>query len=325
MIFATKRIQICMLPALFILVISGGCDKSDKKEGETDTIVLKTRQESIPADAVKRTPETDVYPPVLHSDDWETPVPLDSMINTAGGEDSPFIPADRDELYFFFTPDVSIPAEQQVSDGVTGIYVSEYLNNTWQPARRVMLQDPGKLALDGAEFVQGNTMLFASAREGYTGIHWFRSEYMNNRWTNWQLADFDPAYEVGELHIHNEELYYHSSRNGGKGQYDIWMLTLTGGEWQNPVNIEAVNSSDMEGWPYITPDGNELWFTRIYLGSPAVYRSEKNTGSWQEPELIISQFAGEPTLDKDGNIYFVHHFYEEGVMIEADIYVALKK
>ena len=41
--------------------------------------------------------------------------------------------------------------------------------------------------------------------------------------------------------------------------------------------------------------------------------------------MIISQFAGEPTLDNEGNVYFVHHFYKNEVMIEADIYVAYKK
>ena len=46
---------------------------------------------------------------------------------------------------------------------------------------------------------------------------------------------------------------------------------------------------------------------------------------WQEPELIISQFAGEPTLDNEGNLYFTHHFFEDSKMIEADIYVAMKK
>jgi hypothetical protein len=41
--------------------------------------------------------------------------------------------------------------------------------------------------------------------------------------------------------------------------------------------------------------------------------------------LIISQFAGEPTLDAEGNLYFVHHFYLDGKQIEADIYVAYRK
>jgi len=91
------------------------------------------------------------------------------------------------------------------------------------------------------------------------------------------------------------------------------------------VNIEAVNSAEDEGYPYLSVDGKELWFTRTYLGTPAVFRSEKVNGIWQSPELIISQFAGEPTLDSKGNVYFVHHFYKEGVMLEADIYIAQRR
>ena len=41
--------------------------------------------------------------------------------------------------------------------------------------------------------------------------------------------------------------------------------------------------------------------------------------------MIVSQFAGEPTVDWQGNLYFVHHYYEEGKMIEADLYVAYRK
>lgn len=289
-----------------------------------EAVPLPDRQSKIPADAVKITPENDNYPPQLHSDEYENPVPL-AVINTAGAEDSPFIPADRDELYFFFTPDVRVPVEKQILDGVTGIYVSEISNGAFQEPERVMLQKSGKLALDGCEFVQGNDMLFCTAREGYTGLHWFSAQYKDGEWTDWENTDFDPEYEVGELHVHENELYYHSTKAGGMGGTDIWMLTNIDGEWVNPVNVEVVNSAENEGMPYVTPDGNELWFNRWYMGSPAVFRSKKIDGQWQEPELIISQFAGEPTLDKDGNVYFVHHFYENGQMLEADIYVAYRK
>ena len=182
-----------------------------------------------------------------------------------------------------------------------------------------------KLALDGAQFIENNEMHFVSAREGYTGLHWFRAKFENGSWTNLQEQVFNPDYEVGELHIYGNELFYHSSRVGGKGNLDIWMLTEIDRDWKNPINIDAVNSAENEGWPYINPYGNKLWFTRIYQGSPAIFRSKKVGNDWQEPELIISQFAGEPPLDKQGNIYFVHHFYIDGKMIEADIYVAFKK
>ncbi len=316
-----NKISLYALAVAVLVFVIPLCSCTESEEPEP----LVTRAESIPDDAVKMTPATDLFPPVLHSDDYEYPVPVDTPVNTAGGEDSPFIPADRDELYFFFTPDVSIPAELQLTDKVTGIYVSQYKDGVWQEPERVLLQTPGKLALDGCEYVQGNEMLFASYREGYTGPHWFSAEYVGGEWTNWQLADFNEDYEVGELHIWEDELYYHSGRSGGKGKYDIWMLERIDGEWQNPVNVEIVNSEEDDGWPYVTPDGNELWFTRMYMGTPALFRSRRTDGQWQEPELIISQFAGEPTLDKSGNIYFVHHYYENGQMIEADIYVAYRK
>lgn len=112
---------------------------------------------------------------------------------------------------------------------------------------------------------------------------------------------------------------------GGKGSRDIWMLSRNGGEWVAPVNVEAVNTEVDEALPFVTADGQQLWITRWYQGSPAVFRSKRVGGEWQEPELIVSTFAGEPTLDWEGNLYFLHHFYEDGVLIEADIYVAYRK
>jgi hypothetical protein len=291
-------------------------------------ITLHERLEAIPANAQKMLPGNDIYPPVLHSNMYEIPVPLSDPITTAGAEDSPFILPDGKTLYFFFTPDVKIPPEKQLLDGVTGIYQSvKTPNGNWSKPERVILNDD--IALDGAEFVQSDTLWFCSARPGYSGINWFTAKMINGQWRNWEYSggQFPASYEVGELHftVDGQELYYHSLRAGGKGGYDIWMTRKIDGKWQEPVNIEAVNTADNEGWPCISPDGNELWFNGTYMGTPAVFRSVKVNGNWTKPELIISQFAGEPSVDSQGNIYFVHHFYKDSVMLEADIYVAKKK
>ncbi len=285
------------------------------------------RESLIPQNATKITPDSDLSPPVLHSSEWEQPVPLPYPVSTAGAEDSPFITPDGKTLYFFFTPDVNVPVEKQVIDGVTGIYVSRKINNTWTKPERVWLQDPGKLSLDGCAFVQDNRIWFCAAREGYTGLHWFTAEFVEGKWQNWNIVDFNPEYEVGELHISadGKQLYYHSSKEGGKGNYDIWVSYKENNEWQQPKNLEAVNSPENDGWPFLSQDGSELWFLRTYLGTPAIFRSKRTNGAWSEPELIISQFAGEPSLDNEGNIYFVHHYYDNGKMIEADIWVARRK
>ncbi len=313
---AMGKLLLCLMLGI---IVASGCGEPNEPE---QTL---TREETIPDEAIKMLPETDSYPPILHSSEFGEPVPVPGLINTAGAEDSPFIPAGSQQIYFFFTPDPSIPAEKQLLDGVTGIWVSNWQGGQWQEPERVRLQDKGKLALDGCTFVSGNLMYFCSAREGYTGIHWFTAEFEDGKWQHWANADFPDEFEVGELHIRGDELYYHSSYAGGKGSNDIWMLKRVNGEWQNPVNIAAVNTAENEGMPFLTSDGLELWFHRFYQGAPAVFRSRRVNGEWQAPEMIVSKFAGEPTLDWQGNLYFVHHFYRDNKMIEADIYVAYRK
>jgi len=298
----------------------------DNSNEEIDEREEVTRESRLPSDIIKQSPDTDLHPPILHSDEYETPILLE-IISTSGAEDSPFILPSGDKLYFFFTPDVRVPANEQLLDGVTGIWESNKVDGIWQEPTRVWLQEVGKLALDGAAFVRDDEMWFASAREGYTGVNMFTSTYDGENWVDWtRVSDqFVNEYRVGEMHIYSNELYYHSDLEGGKGNFDIWMIRRIDDEWTTPTNIEVVNTEEMDGYPFISSNGEEMWFCRTYLGTPAVYRSVRVEGVWQEPELIVSQFAGEPTLDDEGNLYFVHHYFIDGVMIEADIYVAYKK
>jgi hypothetical protein len=315
---------------LLSLLLMTGCPATSPTASTPEpekTLEVIDRESKIPPGQVKITPETDLYPPVLHSDEFQEPVPMPYPINTAGAEDSGFMMPDGQTFYFWFTPDPGAPLEEQLNDGVTGIYVAQKVGGEWQKPERIMLQDADKLALDGCVFVKDDTMWFCSARTGYTGLHWFTATYQDGQWGSWHLADFPPDYEVGELHItaDGQELYFHSARAGGQGQFDIWVCRNENGNWLPPQNVTAVNSPENDGWPSLSQDGNELWFTRTYMGSPAIFRSKRVNGEWQEPELIISQFAGESSIDAQGNIYFTHHFFKDGVMLEADFYVAYRK
>ncbi|MFN2282528.1 MAG: hypothetical protein ACK2TZ_11745 [Anaerolineales bacterium] len=299
---------------LFALLIAG-CSQS--------SIEIPNRESLIPSDAPKMSPENDPLPPVLLSNDFEEPVPLPYPVNTRGAEDSAFILPDGNTLYVWFTPNNRMDVIEQSQDLVTGIYQFQREAEGWSTPERIWLVKPGEPHLDGCGFFQGNRLWICGVRQGYEGLHWFTSEYVDGSWSIAQLDDFPASYEVGELHISRDgnTLYYHSSRPGGQGGLDIWVSEKVNGAWGEPVNLEAVNSSHDEGWPALNPQEDELWITRDY----GIWRSKKVNGVWTEPEEIVSTLAGEATIDQHGNVYFTHHYFEGDTMIEADIYVIRRK
>jgi hypothetical protein len=299
----------------------------DKLEYKNKFYIID-RTTAIPDDLDKITPDQDLYPPQLHSTLYEEPIPMPGPINTAGAEDSPFILPCGCDFYFVFVPDIRIPPEKQLIDGASGIYVTKKVDGTWVEPERVILNDD--VSLDGCHFIQGDTMWFCSVRAGnFREVDLYNAHYENGMWTEWNNVGekLNVEFQVGEMHISSDgsELFFHSNREGGFGGTDIWVTRMIDGEWLEPTNVEAVNSVDNEGMPFLNQAGEELWFNKQYLGSPGIYVSKKVDGVWREPQLVLSQFAGEPSLDETGNIYFVHHFYKDGVMLEADIYVAYRK
>lgn len=290
-----------------------------------------SRLESIPANAVKMTPEQDSFPPVA-APGWSQPVPVE-WVNTAGAEDSPFIMPDGQTLYFFFTPDINIPAQEQVGDGVTGIWMTTHSREIWVE-QRVLLADLAEPHLDGCPFVMDDWMAFCSIRAGnQREIDIYTAEFKDGRWINVQNwgEPINQEYRVGELHVTDGNLYFGSDRPGGFGELDLWVSHWDGQDWETPVNLgPAVNTSHSENRPFVTADSSELWFdapSLIHPG-PSVFRSARlPDGSWGKPEEIIWSFAGEPTLTGDAKtLYFVHHYItaDTSQMIEADIYVSYR-
>ena len=288
-----------------------------------EDVEIPDREDLIPAEAVKMSPEIDGLPPILYSDEFEDPVPLPYPVNTRGAEDSAFIMPDGRTLYVWFTPNNRMDVFEQAEDLVTGIYQFERTGDGWGSPERVWLVEPGQPHLDGCGFFLGNKVWICGVRQEHEGLHWFTSEFRDGRWSTAILDDFDPAYEVGELHISKggTQLFFHSSRAGGQGGLDIWKSEKIAGIWQPPVNLEHVNSQYDEGWPALNPQEDELWITKNY----GIWRSKKVDGVWQEPVEIVGSLAGEATIDTDGNVYFTHHYFENDTMIEADIYVIYRK
>ena len=290
---------------------------------------------AVPPGRTKGRPDRDAIPPRLHSDLWEKPVPLPGAVNTAGMEDSPFILPDGNTLYFWFTPDPNVAPRKQLFDGTTGIWVSRrQADGRWGTPTRVLLQgEADGLVLDGCPFVQDDVLYFCSARGGNLGeLDVWKASRRQGAWRDWKNAGarMNRDYQVGELHItaDGKRMYFASRRKGGKGGWDIWYSDRGQDGWGRPVNVEAVNTPGDENQPFVTEDGRELWYTgdtgRLRK-TPAVFRSLRTPTGWSKPQEIVSHFAGEPTLDRAGNLYFVHHFIRNGKPLECDIYVAKRK
>ncbi len=66
--------------------------------------------------------------------------------------------------------------------------------------------------------------------------------------------------------------------------------------WEEPVPMPGpANTAGAEDSPFITPDGDELWFTgqsRLGQPGPAVFRSTKQPdGAWGPPVEVVSRLA----------------------------------
>lgn len=298
---------------------------------ETPPLLPSNRYAAIPQDAVKGTPETDLFPPVSLSSAYATPVPLAGRVNSAGAEDAPVISEDGHMFFFFFTPDVAVPPERQLLDGVSGIWWSHLIAGEWSDPLRIRMGED--IALDGPMCVTADTLWFASFRVGnfrndgdiYTA--WRDGE----RWFNWQNAgaQLNRDFNIGELCTtrDNVRMIFHRAGSNGYGEYDLWQTERTEFGWSEPENLGIhVNSAGDESHPCLGPDNGALWFTgnsRHGYTGPAIFRCLRSDSGWSAPEEMFANFAGDPAVDKDGNVYFTHHFFSASMeMIEADIYVA---
>ena len=77
----------------------------------------RTLEQAVPAAAVKITPETDIYAPILHSDEYEQPVPMPYPINTRAAEDSGFMMPDENTFYSWATRIPAYPLNNRYRTG----------------------------------------------------------------------------------------------------------------------------------------------------------------------------------------------------------------
>jgi outer membrane protein OmpA-like peptidoglycan-associated protein len=98
-------------------------------------------------------------------------------------------------------------------------------------------------------------------------------------------------YSVGHpaLSPDGRTLFFVSDMPGGFGGTDLYMCTMEGGKWGNPVNLGAIiNTFGNEMFPYIAENG-DLYFASDGLpgfGGLDVFVSRKINGQWTRPENL---------------------------------------
>ena len=143
--------------------------------------------------------------------------------------------------------------------------------------------------------------------------------------------DFGPCISADGL-----ELYFSSTRSGGSGIYDLWVVTreTTDDDWSMPVNLgSTVNSSAVDVGPNISADGLSLYFSSTRdggYGGEDIYVATRTTteGPWGEPVNLGSIVNGpnadaEPSISGDGLSLYFHSMRDDGYGI-TDIYVTTK-
>ncbi len=110
-------------------------------------------------------------------------------------------------------------------------------------------------------------------------------------------------------------VYTACGRDGGVGSCDLYISTLEGKQWTQPINLgNVVNSEEWDSQPTISYDGNKIIFTSSRAGgygSEDLYMIERNIfGEWGPPmnlgPSINTPFSDmSPFLSQDGKtLYF---------------------
>jgi Tol biopolymer transport system component len=127
---------------------------------------------------------------------------------------------------------------------------------------------------------------------------------------NSSYGEIDPCISADGL-----ELYFMSDRPGGYGGFDLWVTRRPSPNdaWGMPINLgQTVNSSSLEGCPYLSSDGLSLFFgsTRPDGGDIWVTTRPTKTDPWGSPANLgptinTSSTEAHPCISADGlSLYF---------------------
>lgn len=150
-----------------------------------------------------------------------------------------------------------------------------------------------------APFISGDgkTIVYLSdyTDDGHHSMRWttkktvstWNDELEVNKLINRPMLNYRGGYSLS----FDGDILLYTSRKSGLGGFDLWYSKRRGNDWEAPSNFGGpVNTSENEGAPVLSPDGEYLYFMRCdkmgeYEGASGcrIMVSKKSYNGWSEP------------------------------------------
>jgi len=187
------------------------------------------------------------------------------------------------------------------------VYYSVKKDGAWSEPENITSQ----LMSDGNQYVSsvsydGKTLYLTWEDEFNSDI--YVSYFADNRWSVSKPLGQEINSKYWESHASiskdNKTLYFTSNRNGGVGEMDIYVSELTGeGFFGPPRNLSILNTELNEDTPFITPEGDKLYFSSqgfTNMGGYDIFVSEKGANQ----EWLVPENMGYPVNSTDDDLFY---------------------
>lgn len=236
---------------------------------------------------------------------WLPATNLGDSINTAYEDWCDSFSGDENHLY--------LHSNRPGGQGGFDFLVSNRVNMVWQ--KPINIGAPINSSYDEWDAwlsADGNFMVFSSNRPGGIGD--------NDLWTSkrvsgiWQTPvnmgatiNSSSGENAPWLSADTLRMYFSSNRDGGYGNWDIYMSEKSAGQWQPPTNLGSViNYYWIDTGPWLTADEMTLYYNQGF----DLYTSQNISGQWQPhvslgPNINSSFREDRPRLSPSGTtLYF---------------------
>ncbi len=149
---------------------------------------------------------------------------------------------------------------------IYNIMMSAKANGTWTKPKAITRQITSKNNFKTSAISADGTTLYLVEEDPFNS-EIYTSTLTKGRWSSAQKLKKPINSKMNETHASpspdGKTLYFTSNRTGGEGDLDIYYCTQDEkGKWGKPVNMgPKINTLYNEETPFISPDGNRLYFS----------------------------------------------------------------